>query len=80
LRSEHVSSGSGSLTLRYPGEWEGKVSAYAGSGSVNVRGRGLVVDEAGQYDRHVLAHKGEGDSTIEARTGSASVDVLIGGF
>jgi hypothetical protein len=80
LRSEHVSNGSGSLTLRYPGEWEGKISARASSGSVSVKGRGVVVDEASKYDRHVLAHKGEGDSTIEARTGSASVDVLIGDF
>jgi hypothetical protein len=78
LRSEHESNGSGSLTLRYPGEWTGKISAYAGSGSVSVKGSGVVVDEASQYDRHVLAHKGKGDSTIEARTGSASVDVLIG--
>jgi hypothetical protein len=78
LRSEHESNGSGSLTLRYPGEWTGKISAYAGSGSVSVKGSGVVVDEASQYDRHVLAHKGKGDSTIEVRTGSASVDVLIG--
>lgn len=76
LRSSHESHSSGSLNLRYPGEWEGKITADVSSGSVSVKGSGVVVDEAG---RHVVAHKGEGnDSTIDARTGSASVNVVIG--
>lgn len=78
LRSSHTSSGSGSVNVRYPGEWEGRIAVYTGSGKINVRGDGVVVDEARQYGGHVLAHKGEGDCGIEARTGSASVDVLVG--
>jgi hypothetical protein len=80
LRSEHVSEGSGSLTLRYSDEWEGKMAASVGSGSVNIRGRGVVVDEASQYPGgHVRAHKGEGDSVMQLQSGSGSVDVVLGG-
>lgn len=79
LRSEHVSAGSGGLDLRYPRQWEGKIDAVTGSGSISVKGEGVVVDEAGQYGRgHVRAHKGGSDSTIEARTGSGSVRLSIG--
>jgi DUF4097 and DUF4098 domain-containing protein YvlB len=79
LRSEHVSDGSGSLGLRYPGEWEGTIDAAASSGSISVKGNGVVVDEKEQYvGGHVRAHKGESDSSIEARSGSGSVRVSIG--
>ena len=79
LRSEHVSAGSGGVEVRYPGEWEGKIDAAVSSGSISVRGDGVVVDEAGQYGGgHVRAHKGEGESRIEARAGSGSVRVRIG--
>lgn len=78
LRSSHISSGSGSIKVRYPGEWEGKIAVDTASGSINVRGDGVVIDEARQYGGHVRAHKGDGDCSIEARTSSASVDVLIG--
>lgn len=79
LHSVHESAGSGSIKLWYPGDWEGKIAAATGSGSVTVKGQGVVVDEASGYVKHVAAHKGEkGGSSIEARTGSASIDVLIG--
>jgi hypothetical protein len=79
LRGEHVSDGSGALGLRYPGEWEGRIDAAASSGSVSVKGEGVVVDEAGKWGGgHVRAHKGEGESRIEARSGSGSVRVSIG--
>lgn len=78
LRSEHESVGSGGLDLRYPDEWEGRITAAVSSGSVNIRGKGVVVDEASQYGEHVRAHKGEGDCSIEARTGSGSVELGIG--
>jgi hypothetical protein len=78
LRSEHVSSGSGAVELRYPGEWEGKIDAAAGSGYISVKGDGIVIDEARQYDSRVRAHKGEGDSSIHVRTGSGSVRIGVG--
>ncbi|GAB7329602.1 hypothetical protein MBLNU13_g01354t1 [Cladosporium sp. NU13] len=79
LRSEHVSSGSGGVEVRYPREWEGKIDAATGSGSISVRGEGVVVDEAGKYGGgHVRAHKGEGESRIEARAGSGSVRIGVG--
>lgn len=79
LRSEHVSAGSGGLELRYPRVWEGKIDAATGSGSISVKGEGVVVDEAGHYGGgHVRAHKGESDSIIEARAGSGSVRLSIG--
>ena len=79
LRGEHVSSGSGGIEVRYPREWEGKIDAVTGSGSIRVGGEGVVVDEAGKYGGgHVRAHKGEGESRIEARAGSGSVRIGVG--
>ena len=79
LRSEHVSAGSGAVDVRYPSEWEGKIDAAASSGSISVKGEGVVVDEAGKYGGgHVRAHKGESESRIEARSQSGSVRVSIG--
>ena len=79
LRCEHVSAGSGALDLRYPRVWEGEIDAVTGSGSISVRGEGVVVDEAGQFGGgHVRAHKGKSDSRIEARAGSGSVRISIG--
>ena len=79
LRSEHVSAGSGMVDVRYPSEWEGRINAAASSGSISIKGEGVVVDEAGKYGGgHVKAHKGESDSSIEARSQSGSVSVSIG--
>ena len=78
LRSEHVSAGSGSVELRYPSEWEGKIDAAATSGVVIIKGEGVVIDEARQYSAHVRAHKGEGNGSIEVKSGSGSVRVNVG--
>lgn len=86
LRSVHGVAGdgaSGSVRVRYPAEWEGRIEAES-SGSVRVEGEGVVVD--GKEERRggresVRAHKGEdGGSSIEAKAGSGSVDVSVGGW
>jgi len=79
LRGEHVSAGSGGIEVRYPREWEGVIDAVTGSGSIRLEGEGVVVDEKGQFGGgHVRAHKGEGESRIEARAGSGSVRIGVG--
>jgi hypothetical protein len=86
LRSVHGVAGdgaSGSVRVRYPAEWEGRIEAES-SGSVRVEGEGVVVDgkeERGGGRKSVRAHKGEdGGSSIEAKAGSGSVDVSVGGW
>jgi len=74
---------SGTVKLRYPAEWEGRIEAESGSGTVKVGGRGVVVDgeERVGGTKRVRAHKGEDvedGGRIEARAGSGSVDVSVG--
>lgn len=73
-------SASGSVRLRYPEAWEGRIEGRTGSGNVKVRGRGVVVDVADGVGGRFEAHKGDVDSNgrLEFDTGSGSVDVLIG--
>lgn len=78
LRSEHESPGSGSVAVVYAAEWEGKITAESrGSGSVSVRGEGVVVD--GKVGGRVEAHKGEeGRGSVVVRTGSGRGEVVVG--
>ena len=85
LHGEHGAGGggaSGSVRVRYPGEWEGRIEADSSSGSLRVEGQGVVVDreerEGGR--KWVRAHKGEEGSggSIGVRTGSGSVDIFVG--
>jgi hypothetical protein len=51
LVAHHQSTGSGSMTIKYPSTWEGGVHLkLVGSGSVNVRGQGLQFDEYGRKE------------------------------
>lgn len=85
LRGVHGggSGASGSVKVSYPAEWEGRIDAES-TGSVKVGGEGVVVDGEEQVGgrKRVKAHKGsggeDGGGRIEARTGSGSVDVLVG--
>jgi hypothetical protein len=87
LRGVHGTSdgASGSVRARYPAEWEGKIEVENSLGSVRVGGEGVVVDgerrEGGK--KRVRAHKGEdggSSNSIEARSGSGSIEVLVGGW
>lgn len=76
LRSEHKSSGSGSVKVVYPVNWEGRITGTSGSGSIRVSGPEIIVDESSRGQ--VRAHKGdEKKGNLEVRTGSGSVDVSI---
>lgn len=73
---------SGSINLSYPKEWEGSIVAQAMSGSLQVRGKGVVID--GRRDwvpKEVRAHKGDDDengSSLVVNEISGSVDIWIG--
>ena len=89
LRSVHGAGDgvSGSVRAKYPADWEGRIEAESASGNVRVGGEGVVVDKEERLGgkNRVRAHrKGEGEdgsgSSIEARTGSGSVEVFVGGW
>jgi hypothetical protein len=89
LRSVHGAGDgvSGSVRAKYPADWEGRIEAESASGNVRVGGEGVVVDKEERLGgkKRVRAHrKGEGEdgsgSSIEARTGSGSVEVFVGGW
>lgn len=75
LDSSHV-SGSGSLHIEYPNEWEGTIEGKTGSGSINLVGEDLKVHYA--TDHQILARKGKGASEFRFRTGSGSANLRFG--
>jgi hypothetical protein len=75
LVANHHSTGSGSMTIKYPSTWEGGIHALSvGSGSVSVRGQGLQYEQHGS--REVVGWRG-GESNrkmINVKTlGSGSI-------
>jgi hypothetical protein len=57
LVANHQSTGSGSMTIKYPSTWEGGIHALSvGSGSVSVRGQGLQYEQHGS--REVVGWRG----------------------
>jgi hypothetical protein len=51
LSAHHHSTGSGSMTVKYPSTWEGRIHAKSiGSGSVRVKGQGLQFERYGSKD------------------------------
>ncbi|KAG9722856.1 hypothetical protein KCU73_g13865, partial [Aureobasidium melanogenum] len=79
LRSVHKTK-SGSLHIKYPQQWEGKIEAVTMSGSVKLRGKDVEVLKrwSGPVGAHVVAKKGEASSAIDLSTSSGSVDARIG--
>lgn len=74
-------AGSSTLKLRYPSQWSGTMDGESMSGSIKIHGKGVVVDCDERYSRvahHVVAHKGDGSSTMDFRSISGSVDLAIG--
>lgn len=79
LRSIHKTK-SGSLHVKYPQQWEGKIEAVTMSGSVKLRGKDVEVLKrwSGPVGAHVVARKGKAGSAIDLSTSSGSVDATIG--
>lgn len=79
LRSVHKTK-SGSLHIKYPQQWEGKIEAVTMSGSVKLCGKDVEVLKrwAGPVGAHVIAKKGQAGSAIDLSTNSGSVDAVIG--
>ncbi|KZF23539.1 hypothetical protein L228DRAFT_118391 [Xylona heveae TC161] len=79
FNGEHATV-SGSLKLRYPGEWEGTITGSSTSGSLDVRGKGVEVQKKTDlpWSHQLVAKKGDGNSHIGFHTTSGSVDLLVG--
>ena len=71
-----MASKTGTLTLKLPGAFEGKIVANSGTGSVEVKGSGLKIVRRSAGD--VEAVKGDGKSVVELRSGTGSIDVVVG--
>ncbi|KAH0380854.1 hypothetical protein KCU92_g7327, partial [Aureobasidium melanogenum] len=78
-RSVHKTK-SGSLHIKYPQQWEGKIEAVTMSGSLKLRGKDVEVLErwSGPVGAHVIAKKGEANSAMDLGSSSGSVEVQIG--
>jgi hypothetical protein len=74
MESTHDSQ-SGSLQLRYPSDWAGKIEGSTTSGRIEVRGRGVHVIE--QESHYVRAEKdsdeGSSELVFKALSGSATL-------
>jgi len=79
LKSTHIGS-SGQLQLKYPQEWEGRISGQTSSGSLTLKGRNVEIIKFGSRGggKYVIAKKGEGDSALQFDIHSGSVDATIG--
>ena len=83
LRSQHHGL-SGSVSLWYPAQWQGKVKGSTLSGSVDLDWDGLKVlrdEKKGWIKRTVEAVRGEGESqmTVSSKSGSLSLGGDSGG-
>jgi len=82
ISARHHSS-AGSMTLKYPQEWEGVVEADTLAGSLRLSGEGLeIVDSRGglgpnRYEKGVKGDDWESKSTVDVSTsaGSCSFDL-----
>ncbi|KAK5062887.1 hypothetical protein LTR84_004962 [Exophiala bonariae] len=77
LKVSHTTTGSGSINVVYPGEWEGQLHVLLqGSGSINARGQGLQTQQQGRHE--LFGWKGvdsENASSVQiTERGSGSVN------
>jgi len=76
LVANHQSTGSGSMTIKYPSTWEGGIHALSvGSGSVSARGQGLKFEQYGK--KEVVGWRGGENNrkVIDVKTlGSGSIN------
>ncbi|THY97074.1 hypothetical protein D6C93_04578 [Aureobasidium pullulans] len=79
LRSVHKTK-SGSLKIKYPQQWEGKIEAVTMSGHVDLDGKDVKVLKAwkGPVGVHLIAQKGRGSSGMDLGTVSGSIKATIG--
>lgn len=82
LHSYHrTSAGSGAINVKYPQQWTGTIDAETLTGSIALQGKDVKVDMDSHYRpmvRHVIAHKGHGDSRLDLRSSSGGVIVRVG--
>ena len=80
LHSSHIAT-SGTLSLVYPQEWEGKIDGRTTSGSLNVVGRDVkkyLDGDLGPSGKRFVGRKGYGKSMLEVRSTSGSVKLKAG--
>ena len=79
LRSVHKTK-SGSLKIKYPQQWEGKIEAVTMSGHVDLDGKDVKVLKAwkGPVGVHLIAQKGRGSSGMDLGRVSGSIKATIG--
>jgi hypothetical protein len=79
LRSIHKTK-SGSVHVKYPQQWEGKLEAVTMTGSVKLQGKDVKVLSrwSGPVGSHVVAQKGKASSAMDMGTTSGSVHAIIG--
>ncbi|GKT51579.1 uncharacterized protein ColSpa_11760 [Colletotrichum spaethianum] len=75
LKSTHGTI-SGSMEIRYPGSWEGTVTAESTSGKIDISGNGVNVDSRTNWPKTVYAHKGQAWA-CDASLGSVSGDQYL---
>lgn len=82
LHSYHrTSAGSGAITVKYPEQWTGTIDAETLTGSITLEGKDVKVDVDSHYSpmvRHVIAHKGHGDSRLDLRSSSGGMTIQVG--
>ena len=82
LHSYHrTSAGSGAISVKYPEQWTGTIDAETLTGSITLQGKDVKTDVDSHYSpmvRHVLAHKGHGDSRLDVRSSSGGITVRVG--
>jgi hypothetical protein len=73
------STGTGSLVLHYPKEWEGTIEGDTKVGSLNLHGDLEIIRQESSHTvgRYILAKKGKGNSTLNFHVGIGSVDVYF---
>ena len=76
LVANHQSTGSGSMTIKYPSTWEGGIHVLSvGSGSVSARGQGLEFEQYGK--KEIVGWRGSENNrkVIDVKTlGSGSIN------
>jgi len=79
LRSIHKTQ-SGSVHVKYPQQWEGKLEAVTMTGSIELQGKDVKVLSrwSGPVGSHVVAQKGKASSAMDMGTTSGSVHAIIG--
>ncbi|KIX06208.1 uncharacterized protein Z518_04183 [Rhinocladiella mackenziei CBS 650.93] len=75
IEAKHTVHGSGSMSIRYPVEWEGMVHLQTrGTGSVNAHGRDLIVQREGHSELYGYRGSKKGKTIEILEMGSGSIN------